>query len=156
MKNKKCFLCKVLDSEDNLIKAEIGDKNKVERNVHPQCYGNYINRKMFFEYLFDEIDFPQLDRDTMIIINKLGKKYGFKIMLHALKIKKQAIIDNADKGYRYFLAIINKQLPFSEKEIKRNEKEKLNKPKIINESNVEEITVRIPKRVEVIEKEIEF
>ena len=115
MSNKKCFLCKGESGENELIRKEIGNKKLIERNVHPKCYENYISRKKFFEYLFDEIDFPLLEKDTMIIINKLGKKYGFKIMLHALKIKKQAIIDNTDKGYRYFLAIISKQLPFSEK-----------------------------------------
>jgi len=152
MKNKTCFLCK--SGIGNLIRKTINGK---ERNVHPFCYNDRVCRNSFFELLFGEIDFPKLDKDTSIIINKLGKKYGFDVMLHALKIKQKAIIDNKSKGYRYFLAILSKQVPFSEKEIERTEREKLNKPKIIEESNMEEINFSIPKRENIIEeKEIEF
>jgi len=156
MSNKKCFLCKVEFDLNDLIKREIGDKNKKERNVCPQCYENYINRKMFFEYFHEVLDIPKLDKTTVIILNSMGKTSGWEIMLHALRAKEKAIVDNVDKGFRYIIGILRNQTLLSEREIRRMKKEKLNKPKIIEESNIEEITIRIPKRAEVIEKEIEF
>lgn len=156
MKNHKCHFCKELDNEDNLIRAEIGDKTKLKKYAHEKCYQNYLDRKEFFKLLREEIDFPKLDENTSIMINSMGKCYGYEIMLHALTTKKQAVIDNMNKGFRYFIGIIKNQIPFSEKVIQKQQKEKEFKPKTINESNMEEIFIKPPVQIETIEKEIEF
>jgi len=156
IKTKKCHFCKIEDSEDNLIRAEVGDKIKLKKYAHEKCYQNYLFRKSFFELLHEKINFPKLEKDEIIIINTMGKCYGFKIMHHALTSKEQAIIDNMNKGFPYFLGILKNQIRFSEKIIQRQQKEKEFKPKIINEFNLEEIFIKPPAQIETIEKEIEF
>jgi len=156
IKIHKCYFCKVECVESDLIRVEVGNKTKLMKYAHEECYENYLDKKKFYEYFHEDLDIPSADKRTIMIIENISKNYDYKIMLHALKVKKDPIMNNIDKGFPYLIAIIKNQLPFSQRTLRIEKKEKENKPKIIEETNMEEITFNIPTKKEEIEKEIEF
>jgi hypothetical protein len=152
----KCWFCKIDCKIDRLIRVEVGNEHKLMKYAHSECYENYLDKKKFYEYFHEELDVPSADKRTIMIIENISKSYNYKIMLHALKIKKEPIINNIDKGFPYIIAIMKNQLPFSQRILRIEKKERENKPKIIEETNMEEITINIHTKKEEIEKEIEF
>jgi hypothetical protein len=124
MKNRKCHFCKIEDQETNLIRVEVGDKTKLKKYAHQECYKKYLDRKEFFSYLHEALDIPKLDRWTVMNINSIGQNYSYEVMLHALKVKQNVMLEKFEKGFPYILAILKNQLLFSYKEIKKQQKEK--------------------------------
>jgi hypothetical protein len=156
VKEHRCYLCKLIDKEENLIKGEVGREKIQSKWVHPDCYNNYLDRKKFYIYLLEVLDIPATNKTTVLTVDALAKQYSWKILIHALKNKEEIIVkkfNELDNGLPYIIAIIRNQLPMSYRDIQR---EKMNKPKIIKESNVEEIMVRTSNDKEVIVEEIQF
>jgi transposase-like protein len=119
MKTKKCHFCKAEREIDKLEKVEVGDKTKLQKYACPECKKNYLDRKEFFSYFHEALDIPKMDRWTVMNINTIAQDYNYEVMIHALKIKEKAMLNNFEKGFPYILAILKNQLPFSHKEIKK-------------------------------------
>jgi hypothetical protein len=123
-KKPKCYYCKNI-IENEYIQFEVGIKIKQKKYAHQNCRENSLQRKKFFETLYEILDIPSCDKRTIIYIESIHKKgFSWLCMLHALNIKGNVMNINFEKGWGYVLAILQQQLPFSYKEIQKLKKEK--------------------------------
>lgn len=132
-KQYKCYFCKELINEKELY--EYIDEKGNKKRSHNECYRNYIDRKEFYSYLYKILDIPSIDARTVFMIDNNRKNgYNYSVMLHALKIKQDAIVSNFSKGWGYTLAILKNQLPFSYRELEKERKlkEKQTKTDLVN------------------------
>jgi hypothetical protein len=122
----KCYYCKkILNTNDIIEKFEVGIKTKQKKYAHKDCRENSLQRKEFFETLYKILEIPSCDKRTIIYIESIHKKgFSWLCMLHALNIKGNIMNKHFEKGFPYIIAILRNQLPFSYKEIKKQQKEK--------------------------------
>jgi hypothetical protein len=137
-----CHYCK-LPIEDNLVEFEMGQKTITTKRAHAKCRTNKLKRDQFYDQMFKMLDVTskQVSERVFTAIEGYNKQYGWDTLLHALEAKRNAVIDNFDKGWFYFLGIIKNQLPFSHKIVKdklrlQKEKEKIKLQKQQSNDNI--------------------
>lgn len=134
----KCAYCKK-PIEDNLVEFEQGQIKKIKKRAHQSCRNEVLCKNEFFDKFFELLEIrPLKDQHFYIIINKMKSNYSWEIVLHALNYKAEDVKKNAHMPIPYILKIISNQLPFSErdvkkqKEIKEKQKELQLNNKILN------------------------
>ena len=145
-KQFKCTYCKQLFLEDQLVewfsepKKETSEPKKVRACV--PCRQEKLDRKEFIKTLEEWLGIPLLSAEAVKQINYwVGQGYEYKVMLHALKTKKNDIIKNKNKPEVYVLAIIRNQLNLSMKILKDKGNQEKNKVDVNIETygNTEEV-----------------
>ena len=136
MRQYKCYYCKQIINND-LVEFEVGDKRKIIKRAHKECRENKIKHDQIYDTICFLLEIPAIeDSYTKKTINQLYERYGYDVMMHALKAKYKVMADNFSKGWGYVFGILKAQLPISYKEVNKP------KPKIIIEDDVQKITVR--------------
>ena len=155
-----CYYCKekILDEEE-LIEFEMGKTKITKVRAHINCRKENTEREELYKYFCRLLEIPHVEGKENALVRKNFKdfqqQYTFDMIKHAITEKSYILKDKFGEGkpFPYLTAIIRNQLPYSFNKLK---KVKVEKAKTIKESNMEEIFVRPPTQLEIIEKEIEF
>lgn len=128
----KCVYCKK-PIENDLIEFEQGIKKKVKKRAHQECRKEVLYKNEFYDKLFKLLEIrPLKDNNFYVIVNKMISNYSWEIAFHALNYKTKDIKKNAHMPIPYILKIISNQIPFSERDVKK-EKEIKKKQKEIKQ-----------------------
>ena len=136
IKVSKCWFCKIECKLDSLIRVEIGNKNKLMKYAHEECYENYLDKKKFYIDLKEILNIPIVDKSIIIILDQISKQgYNWKCFNMVLDVKKDAIVKNFNKGWRYTIGIIKSELPIAFREIEEKKRNKINQQYNIENNN---------------------
>lgn len=133
----KCKYCKqYIDNPDELEEWFSGKDNKTINRAHKKCRKPVLQRKEFYDTLWEMLDAPKVEGNSIFtkFESMIHNGYSWPVLLHAIKEKEKAIKEHFhSKGWGYTLGIIQNQLPFSHKEIKKqNEIKRLQNLQIEN------------------------
>jgi hypothetical protein len=132
----KCYFCKVESKESGLIRVEVGNKTKLMKYAHEECYEDYSDKKKFYIDLKETLKIPIIDKSIIIIFDRISKQgYSWKCFNMVLDVKKDAIMDNFHIGWPYTIGIFKKTLPIVFREIEEKKKNKINQQYNIDNNN---------------------
>lgn len=138
----KCTYCKCEIEPDELIQWESGVKTITKKRAHKNCRQNAIDRKEFYNVLWDILDSPAVEGNTIYTKFESLHKSGFSwsVMTHAIKNKAKAISEGFSKGWGYTIAIIQNQLPHSFREVQKQKERILSEEKETNIINIDNLS----------------
>lgn len=131
-KKEKVFKCKYckeyITNPNQLVEWQSGKDNKNTNRAHNNCREKVLERKEFYDYLWEILDSPKVEGNSIFtkFESIIHNGYTWPELTHAIKTK-QTVIKKyfGERGWGYTLGIIQNQLPFSHKEVKKQQEIKI-------------------------------